>query len=231
MNKKQPVKNALEKGISKIIPLKCRQLLKTIQIRLLPVGKTDINYFYDDNFAASPLRNKAWAENFSDIILNAFNPKSVIDFGCGTGDLLYPFEKKGIEVLGIDGSSANRNHCKINKDNFLLFDIRDIYKSKKKYDLCFCLEVAEHIEEKHSNSLIDSLTQSSSSIVFTAAPPWQLGVHHVNLKPYSWWVKKFEAVNFIFDKSLTENLKQKMKKIPGIQNWYIKNLLVFRSAD
>lgn len=97
--------------------------------------------------------------------------------------------------------------------------------------MCLCLEVAEHIEEKYSDILINSLTQSSSAIVFTAALPGQKGIDHVNLKPYEWWIKKFERVNFKFDKSLTEYLKQEMMKISGIQDWYIKNLLIFRLAN
>jgi len=225
------MRDALKKWLKEKIPPRYIQLLKTIYIKFLLITKRDINYFYDDDFASTSLRDKAWAENFCDIILKTFNPKSVIDFGCGTGDLLHLFEKKGTEILGIDGSRANRNHCKINKDNFLLFDIRNKYKSKKKYDLCLCLEVAEHIEERYSDILINSLARSSPNIVFTAAPPGQEGLNHVNLKPYDWWIRKFEGINFKFDKSLTEYLKREMTKIPDIHAWYIKNLLVFRLAD
>jgi 2-polyprenyl-3-methyl-5-hydroxy-6-metoxy-1,4-benzoquinol methylase len=231
MENKQLHQNAWKEWIKKKLPPSCARLLKTILIKFLLITKKDLNYFYNEDFATTPLRNKAWAEDFCGVILKTFNPKSVIDFGCATGDLLYPFEKKGVEILGIDGSRANYNHCKINKDNFFLFDIRNTYKSKKKYDLCFCLEVAEHIEEKYSDVLINNLIQSSSRIVFSAEPTGQEGVNHINLKPYAWWIKKFEAANFKLDKSLTEYLKQEMTKIPGIYAWYIKNLLIFRLPE
>lgn len=131
MDKKQSKIDTLKKCIKKNLPPRYFQLLKTLQIKILRMIKRDVDYFYDKDFAITSLRNKVWVENFCDLILKTFNPKSVVDFGCGTGDLLSPFEKKGIEILGVDGSSANRNYCKINEDNFLLFDIRDKYKSKK----------------------------------------------------------------------------------------------------
>jgi SAM-dependent methyltransferase len=212
------------------IPPRCLEVLKTLLVKILLLTRKDIAYFYGDDFATTPLRNKTWAGNFCELMLKTFDLRSVIDFGCGTGDLLYPFEEKGIEVLGIDASKANRDHCKINEGNFFLFDIRNAYKAKKKYDLCLCLEVAEHIEEKYSGVLITSLAQSSSTIVFTAAPPGQEGLNHVNLKTHDWWIRKFEGVGFNFDRPLTEQLKQEMTKIPGIRDWYIKNLLVFRSG-
>lgn len=228
INNKQFIKVALKAWLKKILPARYIQLLKIIKKRFLITIKGDINYYYNNDFATHPLHNKRWAGSFCDIVLRTFNPKSVIDFGCGTADVLCPFEKKQINILGIDGSVANRNHCHINKDNFFLFDIRKPYKSKEKYDLCFCLEVAEHIEEKYSDTLINNLIQSSSNIVFTAAPPGQEGLCHINLKPYDWWIQKFEGVNFKFQKLVTEHLKQEMTKIPNIPQYYINNLLVFK---
>ncbi len=207
-----------------------RRILKDIYIKVLKFAGRDLDYFYNDDFATTAYRNKSWCEEFGNIIIKLFNPKSVIDFGCGSGDLLAAFEKRGIEVLGIDGSRANFRHLKININNFLLFDIRKAYKSRKKYDLCFCLEVAEHIEEEYSDILIKSLASSSSSIVFSVEPAAESGVRHINLKPYEWWISKFNREKFILDKPLTEYLKQEMAKVGGIQDWYIRNLLVFKSA-
>ncbi|MDD3987705.1 MAG: methyltransferase domain-containing protein [Candidatus Omnitrophica bacterium] len=207
-----------------------RKILKNIFIKILRITGRDLDYFYNDDFATTGYRNKAWGGEFCNIIMKLFNPRSVIDFGCGSGDLLAAFEKRGIEILGIDGSKANFRHRKINRNNFLLFDIRKAYKSKKKYDLCFCLEVAEHIEEEYSDVLIKSLASSSPLIVFTAEPAAATGVRHINLKPYQWWISKFERESFVFDRALTERLRQEMLKVEGIQDWYVRNLLVFKAA-
>jgi len=187
----------------------------------------DIDFIYDEEFATSNLRNKNWDE-ISSIIINQFNPKSIIDFGCGTGDILSSFEKKGITVLGIDGSKANRKYSKIKKENFILFDLRKKFENNKKYDICLCMEVAEHIEEKYSNNLINNLTSSSKLIIFTAAPPGQGGLDHCNEKEYHWWIKRFNQHDYILDCDLTKCLKKEIAKILGDDNAYVRNLLIFK---
>lgn len=215
--------------ISHILPVSLKEIIKKIHIICLRITKRDVGYFYNEDFATCPLRNKNWVEYFCNLIIKIFNPGSIIDFGCGTGDILSPFEKKGIAVLGIDGSKSNKKHSKINQSNFLVFDLRDIYKPKKSYDICFCFEVAEHIAEKYSDGLILSLTQASSIILFTASPSLG-GVDHINVHPLEWWINKFQKYDFEFNHSLTSTLKEEMGKIPDIQSWYIDNLLVFKKC-
>lgn len=198
------------------------------RLKALRAARRDIDFFYDDNFAAGPWQDKAWAEDFCGLILHIFNPGSVVDFGCGSGDILAPFERREISVLGIDGSRANARRSKIKESNFALFDLRDDYITAKKYDICLCLEVAEHMEEKHSAVLIGSLTRSSDIVIFSAAAPGQIGVDHCNLKSQKWWIAKFRGHGFEFDKPLTGNIKGKLENIPGVTGWYIDNLIIFK---
>ena len=207
-----------------------KQILRFYE-KFLTFIRKDIDYFYDDRFSAGILLGKPWAESFCDIVLKIFNPRSIIDFGCGTGDILAHFQARGISVFGIDGSKACLKCLTISKNNFMLFDLRNRYKSNKKYDICICFEVGEHIEEKYSERLVENLTQSSSTILFTAAPPGQNGEHHINLKPREWWVEKFLEYSFSFDKQLTNRLIKDMEKIPNIQPCYVNNLMVFKSEE
>ena len=210
------------------LPGRYQNFIKNLPFKILKITKQDINYFYDEKFATDWRRNKKFSGDLCDFILKEFNPKSVIDFGCGTGDILAPFEKRGIEILGIDGSKANKKYSRIHKDNFLLFDLRKKCTCQKKYDLCICLEVAEHIEEAYSDVLIKNLVSSSSTIVFTAAPPGQGGVDHYNEKPFAWWIQKFKEHGFKFDEQCTVRLKQQWARIPDIYPFYVDNLMIFR---
>ncbi|MFA5894322.1 MAG: methyltransferase domain-containing protein [Candidatus Shapirobacteria bacterium] len=202
--------------------------INTFIIRILKYLKLDLNIIYDDKFATSELRDKNWVDKFALLIIKQIDPNSVIDFGCGTGDIIKPFEKHNIKILGIDGSKSNFKYRKINSKNFKIFDLRNVYHSTSKFDLCLCLEVAEHVEEKFSTNLIQSLTESSDTIIFTAATPGQTGHDHVNLKSKKWWEQKFKNKGFHYDKKLTLNLKDKMKQINGIQYWYIDNIQIFK---
>jgi len=209
------------------LPWRYNQLLKKINYRILKLlGGDDISYMYNKEFAK--YRRKKYAKYFCELLLKEFNPHSVIDFGCGTGDMIAPFEKKGIKILGVDGSKANKKYSRISDNNFQLYDLRKKYYCKEKYDLCLCLEVAEHIEEKYSGILVDTLVSSSSTIFFTAAPPGQGGIDHCNEKPPNWWIKKFRKVGFELDKQCTNRLKKEMRKILGIDTHYIDNLLIFK---
>ncbi len=214
--------------LRKTLPISPFNSLREFYIKLLRLFRKDIDYFYGETFAQDDLRNKVWVDDFCQLMVDQFNPRSVIDFGCGTGDILAPFEKKGIHVLGLDGSKANKKYSQINEENFILFDLRDPFDAKQKFDLCLCLEVAEHIEEKHSDQLLQNLTGSADTIIFTAAPPGQEGVDHCNLKPKQWWIEKFEKCGFQFCKKLTEELKAALDKIIHFETWYIENLIIFK---
>ena len=210
---------------------KIRKYLLPLLSRPLRILRKDLDFLYNKEFATNPLYSKIWAGDFCNLILEMFNPKSVIDFGCGTGDILAPFEKKGITVLGMDGSKTNMKYSKIKRSNFILFDLRKKYESKRKCDLCLCLEAAEHIGENYSDRLVETLTQSSPTVIFTAAPPGQEGRDHVNLKPCAWWIEKFQKYNFKYDGKITDSLKKKMENISDVQRYYIDNLMVFKRDD
>ena len=56
------------------------------------------------------------------ILIKNFNPKSVIDIGCGVGNFLREFKKNGInDILGIDGDWTDLDEIEknIGKENFL----------------------------------------------------------------------------------------------------------------
>jgi len=223
----KPIKKFLEK----VLPAGYISKLKQIKIWMLKQLGRDLDYFYNEDFVAmKDLRDKMWTKDFCEVNMRIFDPGSIIDFGCGTADILAPFEAKGLVIKGVDGSSVCQNRAMIKKENFELFDIRHKYNTEFKYDLCLCLEVAEHIEEKYSDVLVGNLTGVSHTVIFTAAPPGQEGVHHINLKTIGWWIEKFEKRGFSLNRQRADLLKKEMRDFSGVQNYYIDNLLVFQKT-
>ncbi|MDD5634067.1 MAG: methyltransferase domain-containing protein [Candidatus Omnitrophica bacterium] len=215
--------------LRKILPEACVKKLRDLKVALLSVFGRDIDYFYNEDFASnSKLRDKKWTQDFFELVTRVFNPRSIIDFGCGTGDILVPFEKKGLEVKGVDGSKYCRRRAKIKKEDFEIFDLRRKYDPGKKYDICLCLEVAEHVDEKFSDIFVGNLTGSSDIIIFSAAGPAQTGIQHINLKEKKWWIDKFLRVGFVVDSEPLDTLKKEMSMFENIQPYYIDNLIVFR---
>ncbi len=149
------------------------------------------NHFFESIHSSSTLAAKLIVP----IIYNSLRPKSVVDIGCGSGAWLaawktQPFAPK---VLGVD-SQLNQTLASILKSGeFLENNLEDSLNIDETFDLTICLEVAEHIRPEFSESLVNSLTKLSKFILFSAAPPGDGGMNHVNEKPFGFWKELFES--------------------------------------
>jgi len=165
------------------------------------------------------------------ILIKHFSPKSVVDIGCGNGLYLAEFAKSGREILGFDGSPAAIKMSSV-ADKIKLFDLTESLRLNRHFDLCLCLELAEHLPLVAADILINSLTSLASSIVFTAATPGQgpRSIGHINEQPHQFWIKKFKAQYFAYNKSLTHSIKQEMEQAKVVW-WLSKNLMIFQKYD
>lgn len=222
--------------IAKKVLYKTRRLISDARLKMERFRGNDVDYMYDEEFATKPWRDKGYADDFCQILLDTYDKDvgSVVDVGCGTGDLLAPFHTRGLEVYGIDGSTANFQHRKIPEEVFEVTDLRTYDPGVQVYDLCLCLEVAEHIDEEYSDTLLDTLVAFSDDIVFTAATPGQGGVDHVNEQPHDWWVEKFNQRGYHLQAARVAKVCDDLSEIEhyredderSIRN-YIDNLLIF----
>ena len=88
------------------------------------------------------------AELIVPVLIDLFNPQSILDIGCGLGAFLKVFIDNGItDVQGIEGSWLDESKLLVNKDRILTTDIEDGFDLQRKFDIVICLEVAEHIKE------------------------------------------------------------------------------------
>ncbi len=93
---------------------------------------------------------------------------------------------------------------------------------KDRFDLALCLEVAEHIDIKYAQKVINDLSGFSDVVVFSAAIPNQGGTDHINEQWPDYWVRLFNAVGYdcydVFRAFLWDN--------PKISYWYKQNMFV-----
>ncbi|MHB8903839.1 MAG: class I SAM-dependent methyltransferase [Patescibacteria group bacterium] len=191
-------------------------------------------HIYDHKFFKNTIKFEAEsASNFVNVVLKYYQPKSIVDIGCGAGIYLKEFAQKGIKnLLGIDGSPAAREEFLLNKDKLIIFDLAKEYNFKENYDLALCLEVAEHLEEKDADILVETITEASNNIIFSAAVPGQgpRSIGHINEQPHSYWIDKFKKKNFLYLKSRTEAMRKEMKDL-GVVWWIVNNLMIFSSSS
>lgn len=129
-----------------------------------------------------------------ELLINTLAPKSVIDYGCGSGIYLVPFKNKGIKVLGIDGADGSGQHI---KPDWQQVDFRKPFAALDVFDLALCIEVAEHVPPQYADMLIDGLCASANTIFFSAARPGQGGEGHYNEKDKQYWIEKFNTRGFV----------------------------------
>lgn len=187
------------------------------------------NKIYDKKFFDNTLKfENASAKNFVSILLEHFFPKSIADIGCGIGIYLAEFKARGVEIFGCDGADAAVAGSLVG-DKIKLHDLCEPLKLNRKFDLCLCLETAEHIEEKCAETLINSIVSLSPIAIFTAATPGQgpRSMGHINEQPREYWRKLFRRKDFTLNKKLTKQIKTEMKRAKVVW-WLIKNLMIFQ---
>ncbi|MBN2854200.1 class I SAM-dependent methyltransferase [Patescibacteria group bacterium] len=192
------------------------------------------SHIYDDNFFHNTIKFEAdSAKAFVDIILEYFSPESIIDIGCGAGIYLFEFEKRGVkDVFGIDGSEHAKNSFLLSQDKLEIFDLAKEYQTEKKFDLCLCVEVAEHLREEDADTLVNTIIESSDLVIFTAAVPGQgpRSIGHINEQPHEYWIKKFSQNNYSFLDDLTKEMRLKMQEQKVVW-WIVSNLMIFKKKE
>lgn len=165
------------------------------------------------------------AKQIAPFILEHFHIKSVLDFGCAQGGWLSVFQGHGVEkIQGLDGKWVDTDDLLIPAESFSCQDLASYrHDPKEKFDLCICLEVAEHLDNKCADILVSNLTSASELILFSAAVPGQGGQHHINERPPLYWKQKFNKKGF----HQFDFLRAQFWKNEEIAWWYRQNIMIY----
>ncbi len=158
------------------------------------------------------------------IFQNAW-PASVLDVGCGTGTWLKVVLENGIkDVMGLDGVAVNKEKLLVPVGYVRVQDLTQPWQLDRRFDAVLCLEVAEHLDAQHSDTLIQSVTAHADVVVFSAAIPGQSGQHHVNCQWPAFWQTLFNAKGFACDDAVRWRLWNER----FVEPWYRQNLFIAR---
>ena len=155
--------------------------------------------------------------------IETFDIKSMLDIGCGPGGMVKYAKAKGLKSLGIDGDPSVKN------SDIIIHDFSEgPVKNLANFDLCWCVEFVEHVEEKYIDNFLSAFS-NCRYIIMTHALPGQKGWHHVNCKKQDYWISKIETIGFKFEQELTQVLKDKSTMNTHSKSWepFLKNTGLF----
>ncbi len=100
-------------------------------------------------------------------IKNVFEPKKVLDVGCGPGALMYFLHELGIEVYGIDFSPEARRLAPIEvRPRIVISDVTEFYDFKTSFDLVICREVMEHLTVRQITQVVRTIARYTAKYLY-----------------------------------------------------------------
>ncbi len=102
-----------------------------------------------------------------ELIKEVFQPKRVIDMGCGPGALMFLLQEVGVTADGIDFSQTSKDIApKEVAERIRIGSITEIDLPDNSYDLVICREVFEHMPVLLVQKAVENLGRISSRFVY-----------------------------------------------------------------
>lgn len=159
-------------------------------------------------------------------LIERYKPKNVIDVGCGGGYSLKYFMDHHVDGIGVEGFLPAIERSPV-KGNIVVHDYTlGPYVPPSEFDLGWCCEFVEHVEEKYVPNFMATFT-ACKIVAMTHAVPGQPGFHHVNCQPAKYWIDVFAGHGYKLEKKLSENFRSLLE---GATNGgHVKNtLMIFK---
>jgi SAM-dependent methyltransferase len=159
-----------------------------------------------------------------DILYKIYQPRSVVEFGCGLGGWLAAAESYGAKILkGYDGDWVDEEKLKSGTIDFTAVDFEKSISLAGKYDLAISLEVAEHLSSERAKAFVKTICNSSDVVLFGAAIPYQGGANHINEQWQSYWIELFSQEGY----RCHDILRKQIWDDPSVGAWYRQNTFLF----
>ena len=101
------------------------------------------------------------------LIKEVFEPKRVLDHGCGPGALMYFLHELGVEVDGLDFAPASKETAPPEvADRIMIGSVTERLVPDESYDLVISREVLEHLTVTQVNASVGAMCAASSRYVY-----------------------------------------------------------------
>jgi cytidyltransferase-like protein len=145
---------------------------------IIPSSSYDQSYFLGDwrkneNSYSLEKRREIEAKN-PENIKAVFNPKSVLDVGCGPGALMHFLAELGIDVTGLEFSEdAKSLASELVKDRIHIGSVTKFLDLGKKFDLVICREVLEHLTVLQVRATVAAMARFTNKFLYITTRYYQ----------------------------------------------------------
>ncbi|HLL83782.1 MAG TPA: class I SAM-dependent methyltransferase [Longimicrobium sp.] len=174
------------------------------------------------NFESEMDMCSLFPQGLLDEAIRIFQPRSVLDLGCGTGRSLEYFHERGIDVFGLEGSELAISKA-AHPELIRKVDLNHEVQLRRKFDLVWSYEVVEHIHPDYVQSLMRTFSNHGDNVVLSAARPGQGGQGHFNEQPPEYWIARFAEHGYTCDQDATRRLR-------AVPEEFSANMLAFRRS-
>ena len=185
---------------------------------------------YDDAFYAEVESvHEPMYVRLAEALCALLRPSSIVDVGCGTDTLLSVFASRGARVVGVEGSRRAIAISPIG-ERIVRWNLERGVPSLGRFDLCLCIEVAEHLPARHAARLVEGLAGLSDLVVFSAATPGQGGVLHLNEQEQRYWTDLFSRHGLERRPALEDALGRAIADVEQ-PSWMHENLIALCTPE
>lgn len=132
---------------------------------------------YDDEYFASDWREgdnrydletrRRIEDRNPELIKEVFQPRRVLDVGCGPGFLMHFLTELGVEAAGIDFSPASSALAPASvRDRITVGPVNQPHVEERSYDLVICREVLEHLTVLQLRETVAQIARASSRFLY-----------------------------------------------------------------
>jgi SAM-dependent methyltransferase len=101
------------------------------------------------------------------LIAEVFQPKKVLDLGCGPGALMHLLWELGVDCDGVDFAESSRRLATPEvRDRIVVSNTYDRIKPDDAYDLVICREVLEHLTVFQVKKTVENMVRMTSRFIY-----------------------------------------------------------------